>query len=104
MNVKMTQRFIKIYISPDIKNTNSLGPEIMVENLCSRCNTLSGFAIDLKPRFSEHESRSALILEAKFNKLFMSNSFLKTFAVKFSSKIDEKMTRDILVDPRPGPL
>jgi len=31
-------------------------------------------------------------------------SFLKTFAVKFSSKIDKKMTRDIWVDPPPPPV
>jgi len=32
---------------------------------------------------------------------FRKYSFLKTFAVKFSSKKDKKMTRDILVDPPP---
>ncbi len=32
---------------------------------------------------------------------YRKHSLLKTFVVKFSSKMDEKMTRDILVDPLP---
>jgi len=36
--------------------------------------------------------------------ILQKHSFLKTFVAELSSKTDEKMTRDILLDPPPSPL